>query len=192
MTDLHPKALAPIASFAGLRSFLVGEWPYFAILVLALFGVAYTSVARQPILIYWLALAPFIGIICVVTRWHEGQGREARMRLIWTNGLHWGAVLAAMYLMSVVDLGQMMTPDARALASLILLALGTFTAGVHIAAWRICLVGIVLGASVPAIAWLAQSALLLVVAAFVLIGITAPFWWPDREHIRKAARQPSL
>jgi hypothetical protein len=73
MTDLHPKALAPIASFAGLRSFLMAEWPYLAILVLALFGVAYTSVARRPILIYWLALAPFIGIICVVTRWHEGQ-----------------------------------------------------------------------------------------------------------------------
>jgi hypothetical protein len=83
-----------------------------------------------------------------------------------------------------------MKPDARALASLILLALGTFTAGVHIAAWRICLVGIILGASVPAIAWLAQSALLLVVAAFVLVGITAPFWWPDREHIRKATPQP--
>jgi hypothetical protein len=97
-----------------------------------------------------------------------------------------------MYLMSVVDFGQMMTPDARALASLILLALGTFTAGVHMAAWRICLVGIILGASVPAIAWLTQSALLLVVAGFVLIGITAPFWWPDDQGITKAARQPSL
>jgi hypothetical protein len=29
-------------------------------LVLALFGVAYTSVTRRPVTLYWLALAPFI------------------------------------------------------------------------------------------------------------------------------------
>jgi hypothetical protein len=59
MTDQHRKDLAPIVSSADLRSFLVAEWPYLAILVLALFGVAYTSVARQPILIlHWAPLRP--------------------------------------------------------------------------------------------------------------------------------------
>ena len=41
--------------------FLIREWPYLAMLALALFGVACTSVAHQPLTFYWLALTPFIG-----------------------------------------------------------------------------------------------------------------------------------
>jgi len=72
---------------------------------LALFGVAYTTVAGQPIMIYWLLLAPFIGIVCVVTRWHDHKDRETRIRLIWTHVLHWGAVVAAMNLMFTTQTG---------------------------------------------------------------------------------------
>jgi hypothetical protein len=68
----------------------------------------------------------------------------------------------------------MMSTDSRALYVLTLLALGTFTAGVHIGAWRICLVGVILAIGVPAIAWLEQSALLLLLAGIVVIGIGAP------------------
>src|SRR3954452_24169910 len=185
MTNQQQNVPAAQASIADVRSFAKREWPYLVILILALLGVAYTTVAGQPIMIYWLLLTPFIGIVCVVTRWHEAQGREAQMRLIWTHALHWGAVLAAMNLIFVADVGQMMNADARALASLTLLSLGTFTAGVHIRSWRICLVGVVLGAGVPAIAWLEQSALMLVLAAAVLIGITAPLWWPDSKNDKK-------
>ena len=34
------------------RAFLAKEWPYLLILILALFGVAYTSFSRTPITIY--------------------------------------------------------------------------------------------------------------------------------------------
>ena len=114
-----------------------------------------------------------------------------RLRLIATQALHWGAVLAAMNLIFVADVGQMMNADARALSVLTLLALGTFTAGVHIAVWRICLVGIVLGLGVPAIAWLEQSALLLLLAVVVLIAITAPLWWRGGEEFTKGVNQTS-
>jgi hypothetical protein len=149
--------------------------------ILALFGVAYASVAQRPMTLYWLALAPFIGICCVITRWRSVQDREARLRLIWTQALHWAAVVAAMNLIFVADVGQMMNADARALSVLTLLALGTFTAGVHVAAWRICLVGVMLAVGVPAIAWLEQRALLLLFAAVVVLAVTAPFWWPHAK-----------
>ena len=136
---------------------------------------------RKPITTYWIVLAPFIGVICVVTRWRDAEDREQRLRLIWTQVLHWGAVLVAMHLMYVADVSRMMNADASALAALTVLALGTFTAGVHIAAWRICLVGIVLGLGVPAIAWLEQSALLLLLVAVVLIAVIAPFFWHDKR-----------
>ncbi|HEY4856926.1 MAG TPA: hypothetical protein VIH98_09730 [Xanthobacteraceae bacterium] len=169
------------------RAFLAREWPYLLILILALFGVAYTSFSRTPITIYWIVLAPFIGVICVVTRWQDAENREQRMRLIWTQALHWGAVLLAMHLMFVADVARMMNADASALAALTVLALGTFTAGVHIAAWRICLVGIALGVGVPAIAWLEQSTLLLLLVFVVLVAVTAPFFWHDK---RESKRQP--
>src|SRR3954447_15407831 len=127
------------------RTFLAREWPYLLILILALFGVAYTSFAKAPMTIYWIVLAPCIGIICVLTRWRDALNRERRLHLIWTQTLHWGAVLLAMHLMFVADVARMMNADSSALAALTVLALGTFTAGVHISAWRICLVGIVLG-----------------------------------------------
>lgn len=183
MTNTQSNSLAPNASSMGARSFVMREWPYLAMLILALFGVAYASVTQRPMTFYWLALAPFIGIFCVITRWPDVQGRDMRLRLIWTQALHWAAVLAAMNLIFVADVGQMMNADARALSVLTLLALGTFTAGVHVAAWRICLVGVMLAVGVPAIAWLEQRALLLLLAAGVLLAVTAPFWWPHAKHI---------
>ena len=191
MTDPQSDKPTPDASRFNPRAFLMREWPYLAILVLSLFGVAYTSVAQRPMTTYWLALAPLIGIICVVTRWQNTQSREMHLRLIWTQALHWGAVLMAMNLVFVADVGQMMNADARALSILTLLALGTFTAGVHVGAWRICLVGIILGLGVPAIAWLEQTALLLVLVVVVLIGMTAPLWWRDTKNIKQAANQTS-
>jgi hypothetical protein len=177
MTDPQSDNPAPDAWQFNPRAFLVREWPYLLMLILALFGVAYTSFARTPITTYWIVLAPFIGVICVVTHWRDAESREQRVHLIRTQALHWGAVLVAMHLMYVADVSRMMNADASALAALTVLALGTFTAGVHIAAWRICLVGIVLALGVPAIAWLEQSALLLLLAAVVLVAVIAPFFW---------------
>ena len=150
MADPQPGHTAPDAWRFNPRAFLAREWPYLLMLMLALFGVAYTSFAKTPLTTYWIILAPFIGVICVITRWREAASREQRLRLVWTQALHWGAVLIAMHLMFVADVRRMMNADASALGALTVLALGTFTAGVHIAAWRICLVGMVLAAGVPA------------------------------------------
>jgi hypothetical protein len=187
MVDPQPDKSASHAWRFNPRAFLAREWPYLLVLILALLGVAYTSFARTPITTYWVVLAPFIGIICVVTRWRDAESREQRVHLIWTQALHWGAVLLAMHLMFVADVARMMNADASALAALTVLALGTFTAGVHIAAWRICLVGIALGVGVPAIAWLEQSTLLLLLVFVVLVAVTAPFFWHDK---RESKRQP--
>jgi hypothetical protein len=168
---------APAARRFNAWAFLLRECPYLLMLVLAIFGVAYTSFSSTPMTIYWIALAPFIGVMCVVTRWRDAATREQRLRLIWTQVLHWGAVLLAMHLMFVADIGRMMNADASALAALTVLALGTFTAGVHVGAWRICLVGIVLALGVPAIAWLEQSALLLLLVVVVLVALIAPLFW---------------
>jgi hypothetical protein len=60
--------VGPRASRFSLRAFLIRDWPYLAMLALALFGVAYTSIARQSMTHYWIVLAPFYGVICVIAR----------------------------------------------------------------------------------------------------------------------------
>ena len=181
MANPELDSRAPEALRVNTHAFLLKEWPYLLVLILALSGVAYTSFSGTPITKYWIVLAPFIGIICIIARWRDAENREQRSRLVWTQALHWAAVLAAMHLMFVADVGRMMNADASALAALTILALGTFTAGVHIMAWRICLIGGLLALGVPAIAWLEQSALLLLLVAVVIVAVVAPFFWPDKR-----------
>ncbi|MGB6175847.1 MAG: hypothetical protein WBF43_05820 [Methylocella sp.] len=172
----------PKASRFSLRAFFIRDWPYFAMLALALFGVAYTSIARQSMTHYWIILTPFFAVICVITRWRDVEGNALHWHLIQTEALHWFAVVFAMSIVLVADVKQMMNSDASALVLLTLLALGTFTAGVHVAAWRICLVGVVLALAVPAVAWLEQATLLLLLIAIVLVAIGVLYVMHNRRQ----------
>jgi hypothetical protein len=181
MSDPQPSRLRSALDYFKPRNFLLNEWPYLLVLVLALFGIAYTSFARTPMTLYWIVLGPLIGIICVVSRWGDLPGRDERFRLVWTQVAHWAAVLVAIRLVFIADVERMMNSDASALAALTLLALGTFTAGIHIASWRICLVGVLLAVGVPGVAWLEQSALLLMLIALIVIAIAAPIYWRHKR-----------
>lgn len=169
------------ASRFSLRGFLIRDWPYFAMLAVALFGVARTSIARGSMTNYWIVVAPFFAVICVITRWRDVEGKAPHWRLIKTVALHWLAVLIAMYLIFVSDVKQMMSSDASALVLLTVLALGTFTAGVHIPAWRICVVAVVLALAVPAIAWLDQATLLLLLIAAALLVVVLLYFMYKRQ-----------
>jgi hypothetical protein len=79
-----------------------------------------------------------------------------------------------MQLAYVPDVKSMMNADASALMVLTLLALGTFTAGAQLGAWRICVVGVVLALGVPFIAWLDRATLLITIVA-VAIAILGTF-----------------
>src|SRR6516162_399373 len=181
MNDPPSVNSKPSNSRLGLRTVLKREWPYLLIVALALFGIAYTTISRTPMSLYWIAFTPLMGVICVVTRWQGVHDRDERLRLVWTQTLHWTAVLLAMHLMFVADVASMLNTDAGALAVLTLLALGTFTAGLHIGSWRICLVGLIFGIGVPGIALLEQSALFLLLLALVRNAIGAPIFWARRE-----------
>jgi hypothetical protein len=153
------------------------ELPYMVVLILTLFGVAYASFSRQSMVGYWEFLAPVIGVLCVIIGWPHAHDRAARLRLIWTQALHWLAFLVAMNLLLLSGVASMLSPDATGLTILTLLALGTFVAGVHTQAWQICALGMVMGLGVPAIAWIERSALLLLLAVVALAAIGAALWW---------------
>jgi hypothetical protein len=135
--------------------------------------VAYTSVSQQPLIGYWEFLAVAIGLVCVTTGWLHIHDPKARFRMVRTQALHWLAFLVAMNIVLLPDVQRLLNAPATGLALLMLLALGTFVAGVHVS-WHICVLGVIMALCVPAIAWLAESPLLLVlgVVALIRIGMT--------------------
>jgi succinate-acetate transporter protein len=167
-------------------SFWIRELPFSLLLLLTLGGVAYTSFSKHPMLVYWEILAPIIGLGCVWYGWPTTSDNSARLRLIGTQVLHWLAFLLVMNMVFLSSVQRLFTANSTGLAIFTLLALGTFTAGVHILSWQVGLLGLIMAFGIPAIAWIENSSLLLILVAAVVIGIAVAVWWHFRERARAA------
>ena len=153
----------------GIGAFLLRDLPYAAMLVLGVGGLVLTSF-RGATWYYWMMLAPAYALIVIVSGWRNLETGAERMRLVVTQLLHWAAFLGAMWLMFLPEVRGVVNDNATSLALLILLALGTFVAGVHAAVWKICVVGVLLALAVPAVAWVQESAVLLLISALLIAG----------------------
>lgn len=159
-------------------SFWMRELPYLVVLGLMLLGVAYTSVSRRNLVGYWEFMALVVCVAVIATGWAETPGRKARMRLVITQGLHWLSFLIAMNLALLPGVQRLLNPEATGLTVLLLLGLGTVTAGINILSWQICFIGVVMALAVPGIAWLQQSAIAVVLGLIVaLLGLGVVYSW---------------
>ena len=184
---LPRDAATPSDSASGYRSFLYRQLPYIVVLVLAISGVAYTNISHQPLVGYWEFLTLAMVILCVVTEWPKAGDRQARWQLIVKQALQWGAILVAMNIMLLACVQQFMPAPATGLVLLMLLALGTFLAGLNLSSLQISFLGIAMAVAVPAIAWLKQFTLFLLLGAVLLVGLGLTFW-PRRQGNERAAR----
>jgi len=168
-------------------SFWLRELPFILVLILTLLGVAYTSFLKQPIMGYWELLAPVIGLVCVGAGWPGANEKNARLLLMFTQALHWAAFLLVMNMMLLPGVQRVLNASATGLAALMLLALGTFTAGVHVHSWQVCLLGIIMALCVPAAAWIEASALMIVLITAAAVGIGVVLWWHWHERRAQTA-----
>ena len=168
----------------GIKYWLLRELPYAIMLALALGGIVLTSFRGSTVHLYWMVLAPIYALIVVASGWRNVETGAERMRLIVTQALHWLAFLGAMWLMFLPEVRGVVNDNATSLTLLILLALGTFVAGVHAGVWRICAVGVFLALSVPAVAWVQDSAMLLLVGVLLVAAVVGVFWWMWRRESR--------
>jgi hypothetical protein len=159
------------------------ELPFTLVLLLTIAGVAYTSFSRRPIVGYWEILAPLIGLVCVSVGWRSAIDNTARVRLIVTQALHWIAFLVVMNLLLLESVQRIFTASSTGLAVFTLLTLGTFTSGVHIFSWQICLLGLIMALGIPAIAWIENSVLIVILVLAAVLGVIAVFWrhWRERR-----------
>ncbi len=168
-------------------NFWIRELPFSLVLILTTVGVAYTSFSKRPITGYWEILAPLIALVCIGAGWQNATDKAQRLRLILTQALHWFAFLLVMNMMLLAGVQRVFNAEATGLAIFTLLALGTFTAGVHVLSWQVCLLGLVMALGIPAIAWIENSALLLVLVVGVVVAIGAVFWWRWHESRARIA-----
>jgi hypothetical protein len=168
----------------GIKGWLLRDLPYAAMLALAVGGIVLTSF-RGATYVYWMTLAPVYALISIVSGWPKLDTGAERMKLVLTQALHWLAFLGAMWLMFLPEVRGVVNDNATALTLLILLALGTFVAGVHANVWRICAVGVFLALAVPAVAWIQESVMLLLVGALLLAAVGFAFWWMWRRESKR-------
>ena len=178
MSDDEPAAPEAVSKrrLSGASIWLKGL-PYAVALVLTLLGVAYTSITKRPTIGYWEFLVPVTGLVCIWSGWRYTHDKKTQLRLIWTQVAHWLTFLAAMNLLLLPSVQEMLNADATGLAVLLLLALGTFVAGVHIPALEVCILGFVMALFVPAIAWIEEAALIVLLGVVLLLGAGTTFWW---------------
>jgi hypothetical protein len=151
-------------------------------LLLALMGVIF----RLPVS-YWVILTPVFGVISVAAGLRHFMTRNARVELIYKLALCWASVLLAIYLLYDRGVQGVLNANANSLAMLILLALGTFVAGVQAGVWRICAVGGILFLAVPGLGWLDQSPLLLTAASLLIIALGGLAWWMNQLGGKEAS-----
>ena len=158
---------------------LLHDIPFIAMLLLALTGV----IVRMSVT-YWVILIPVFAVICIAEGWRHFTMRNERLKLLCGVALSWCALLLAIYLLYNNGVQGVMNANATSLAMMILLALGTFVAGVQARVWQICGVGGVLFLAVPGLGWLDQSPLLLGAATILIIALSGLAWWASQWRPR--------
>jgi hypothetical protein len=183
MADLDEIERDLLVVESGLKGFLIRDWSYIAMLFFALLGVALTTVERSLMSFYWLILVPVFGVICVIESWRKLRNPEQRIVLVKVQALHWLSVIFAMSLVFTGDMKNALSNEVSALVLLTILSLGTLTASVHINSWRMGLVGLLLGLSVPGIALLEETTLLFVVIGLGVGALLLMFVKADKKAI---------
>jgi hypothetical protein len=91
-----------------------------------------------------------------------------------------------MWLIYSPPLRKLIDVNAAGLNLMVLLAVATFVAGVHAAAWQICVVGFILGIFVPAVAIIQRSSLFILVSVLGIGFVAASIYITLHSHRRKA------
>lgn len=177
MSNAHRPGGAEAASGQEDSHFWARELPYLVILILTVGGVAYGAMTHRLLVAYWEFMALVGCGVGIFGGWSRATDRDQRLRLVWTQALHWGAFLAAMNLVFLPSVQAVANADSTSLIVLLLLALGTFVAGVHTLSWRMVLNGVVMGLCVPAAAWLDQSALFVSLLLMTVAAVAGLFFW---------------
>jgi hypothetical protein len=156
---------------------LAAEAPYFVIVIIGMVGVSWTGLLGIPVSTYWVTMTPIAALLCIAVGWgHLPRGRS-QFEMVAIQLGQWAAVLVAMYLIHVSNVGGLVTHDALGSILLTLLALGVFISGLDLRTWKLCVAGAFLAIAVPFVAWFDDAAMFMLLIGVVLIALGLLAWW---------------
>jgi hypothetical protein len=146
-------------------------------LALAFVGIAASDVSGASSQTYWTILAIVFGLAAFGLLWLHAGADFPRSRQAVVMAVHWLGVLAAVELVYLFIAAGRLTNADTGLLNGVVLALGTFLAGVHggaWAGWRLVVIGAAIGLATAAVAYLEQY--LWVLLGLALLALAAVFF----------------
>ena len=137
---------------------------------LSIVGVGITDFSPADSYKYWVAMVPIFCGACLILEWSRTRGKGTKWStMLRTQVLHWIGLLVAVRLVFEMLHKGRLDNENTGLVILLLLALSTFIAGLHLG-WRLCLVGGFLGAALVAATYLEEYVwILLLIGLAVLV-----------------------
>jgi hypothetical protein len=171
----------------GLKLSFLSQWFWNDIFFIGMLLLALTGVILRLPIVYWVVLTPIFGLISIAEGWSHFHTRRERVGFAYRVAAIWCALLLCIYLLYSSSVQGVMNLNASSLATMTLLALGTFVAGLQARVWQISGVGAVLFLTVPGVGWLDQSPLLVTATAFAIVVLGGVVLWVKQRHANAEA-----
>jgi hypothetical protein len=173
VTDTHQTdpTTNPTRPTRRLLQLSLYEYLQLALLVLVVIGVGISYFLPDKSYRYWVAMVPIFGIACTSSEWSRlrrqnlGIWKTVRNQLI-----HWFGVLVSVYLVHMLLNIQLLTKQNAGLVVLLMLALGTFLAGLQLG-WRLYVLGAFLWIILLVAAYLQGSLWVMILLGVVMISL---------------------
>ena len=139
------------------------------LILLSIIGITDYSPAESRR--YWLAMVPVFACACLILEWSRARGRGQKWTTIVRNQLLlWFGLLLAVFLVYLLLHTGRLNNENTGLIILLLLALTTFFAGIHLG-WRLFIVGIFLGVALIGATYLEEFVWMFLIIALVVVAI---------------------
>jgi hypothetical protein len=145
------------------------------LITLSVIGIGITDFSPADSYKYWVAMVPLFCGACLILEWSRARGKGTKWTtMLRTQLLHWIGLLVAVRLVFEMLHKGRLDNENTGLVILLLLALSTFIAGIHLG-WRLCLVGGFLGAALVAATYLEEYVWILLIIGLAVLAIV--FLW---------------
>ena len=141
------------------------------LILLAIIGIGITDFSPAESHRYWFAMVPVFAGACLILEWSRARGRGQKWTtIVRTQLLLWLGLLLAVRLAYLLLHTGRLDNENTGLIILLLLALTTFFAGIHLG-WRLFIVGIFLGLALIGATYLEEFVWIFLFIAIVVVAI---------------------
>ena len=153
------------------RLFGIYEIILVVLILLSIIGIGITDFSPADSHRYWFAMVPVFAGACLILEWSRARGKGLKWTtIVRTQLLLWLGLLLAVRLAYLLLHTGRLDNENIGLIILLLLALTTFFAGIHLG-WRLFIVGIFLGIALIGAAYLEEFVWIFLIIAIVVVAI---------------------